>query len=554
MALQAVSRDSGTSSHLIGRTGIDRRDVVLAGLCAALALWSYRWALGSYFSPDDLILLERVRGLSAWPHTAWRALSGSIWFGVITRPFGVNALAFFSTSYLLHACTVVLLYALVRRSSGGMLASTIAAALFASSRLFLTVVGQAVGIGDLLALAFTLIAGLSLIRHSASDRWIAPTAFALALLAKENVIALPAAYLALPAVGRDLRDRLTRVAPLLALSIAWAAYLFVGRGSSSVLGGPAYGTSFGVQILRSLGTYASWLVDFVNPAPDFSPTANPMAWVAGAIVIGAAGGLAWIAREKAPLMQFGVVWFVLGIVPVLPLVHQHNLHYLYAPFAGIGIAIGGAFEAAAGSLERRTAWVPWCAAIALVASHAVASDRLMKNRIHDDLWDENVPYDPFVRKVELIRRMSQRVAPLATEPHGRIVIIVPRIEDRLAELWRGLLPGVVDQGRGLRALYPNLDSVAFVERWTPEYRDYQLVAGSVDGMIVGFGAGADAHLRFVETLMRNDFRDEAVQHLRDVARGYPDDARFATALATLAPSTAQPIPQSSSRPSSPPIR
>jgi hypothetical protein len=134
------------------------------------------------------------------------------------------------------------------------------------------------------------------------------------------------------------------------------------------------------------------------------------------------------------------------------------------------------------------------------------------------------------------------------------VVIVPQIDDQLAELFRGLLPGVVDQGRGLRALHANLDSVAFVDRWSPAYRDFQLVAGSVDGMIQGFGAGPEAHLRFTAVLVANGFIDEARQHLGDASAGYPDDPRLRQAMAMMTSATAQPMPQSSSRPSSPPIR
>jgi hypothetical protein len=120
-----------------------------------------------------------------------------------------------------------------------------------------------------------------------------------------------------------------------------------------------------------------------------------------------------------------------------------------------------------------------------------------------------------------------------------------------------LLPGVVDQGRGLRALHPTLDSVAFVPRWTSGYRDFELVAGSTDGWLIGFGAGAESHLRFAGALIENGFIEEALQHLADAAPAFPDDPRLAFAeqkLRRTLAAAAQPMPQSSSLPSSPPMR
>ena len=556
MAPETVSRDP-TANLTHASAGFDRRDVGLAILCGALALWSYRWALGSYFSPDDLILLERARGLAATPDTWWRVLSGRLYFSLVVPVFGSNAVAYLTINWLLHAVNAGLLYAFARRAGGGMLAASIAAAMFASSRLFLSVVGQVVGIGDLLALAFVLMAAITLTTEVRFRPVIAALLFGFAVLSKESVILIPIALLFLPPIGRDLQFRLARIAPLLAVAVSWALYLAASGVSATMLGGPAYEARFGLQIVRSLGTYATWIANFTDPAPDFTRPASNARLFVGAAGLLAATILIGLVRRRIPLAHFGLAWFMFALLPVLPLVHQHNLHYLYGPFAGIAIAAGATFAATMRSLKAGRVAIAWGLAALLIVGHAGVSDSLMRERIRDELEDENVPYDPFVRKIELIRRMSRRVEVLAHESRGRLVVVVPRIDDRLAELFRGLLPGVVDQGRGLRALHPGLDSIAFVDRWTPAYRDFELVAGSVDGMIVGFGSGPDAHLRFAGVLVENEFVEEALQHLGDAIPAYPDDPRLALAERTLRAriaSTAQPMPQSSSRPSSPPIR
>ena len=56
-------------------------DVLLALGCSALALWVQRGALGVYFHPDDLISLERARGLlPTLDYGPWRLLSGRLFF------------------------------------------------------------------------------------------------------------------------------------------------------------------------------------------------------------------------------------------------------------------------------------------------------------------------------------------------------------------------------------------------------------------------------------------------------------------------------------------
>src|SRR2546426_2676056 len=67
-----------------------RRDVVLALTAVALSLWVYRSAPGGYFSPDDLIYLERVRGLVPEPPTLWRYLSGVAYFRMAFPLFGAD--------------------------------------------------------------------------------------------------------------------------------------------------------------------------------------------------------------------------------------------------------------------------------------------------------------------------------------------------------------------------------------------------------------------------------------------------------------------------------
>jgi hypothetical protein len=76
--------------------------------------------------------------------------------------------------------------------------------------------------------------------------------------------------------------------------------------------------------------------------------------------------------------------------------------------------------------------------------------------------------------------------------------------------------------------------VAFVSRWTPDYRDFELIAGSVDGYVDNLGRGPDSHLQLAGKLMRFGLPREAADHLRAASIAYPQDARLPLARAGVA--------------------
>ncbi|HEY3215496.1 MAG TPA: hypothetical protein VGK93_03290, partial [Candidatus Eisenbacteria bacterium] len=78
--------------------------------------WTYRAALGSFFSPDDLILLERTQGLRPALPTFWRYLSGDVYFRALFPVFRSNPLPYLTVNWILHGFNVALLYAWTRRA------------------------------------------------------------------------------------------------------------------------------------------------------------------------------------------------------------------------------------------------------------------------------------------------------------------------------------------------------------------------------------------------------------------------------------------------------
>jgi hypothetical protein len=176
----------------------------LASYAAALSLWVYWPALGRYFSPDDLILLERWRGLTPPIRSLWRFLSGRAYFDLAVPLFQMNPVPYLAVNVVLHCLNVVLVHMLARRLSGNAITAGLAAVLFGSSRLFFSLVGQVVGFGDLLSLGAMLTACIVLTSESSQRAWIAVPIALLAVLAKESVVLLP---LSLVCFGERIRRR-----------------------------------------------------------------------------------------------------------------------------------------------------------------------------------------------------------------------------------------------------------------------------------------------------------------------------------------------------------
>lgn len=536
-------------------------DVLLALGCAALAIWVQRGALGVYFHPDDLISLERARGLVPAPDFGpWRLLSGRLFFSASLRVFGTDPRPYHLLNAALHAANVALLYALARRWGAPALAATLAAGLFGAARPAFSVLQQAVGIGELMALGLALSALLLAERRAPAARWLGALLLLAALLSKEGVLLLPLVLL-VPRESGDWRGRLRAAAPLLATSAAVGMAFAVGHVRERELGGAAYAMGFGTNLFHNLMTYVAWAFNATDPFYDQPGGLSHDAWRVGVSVLVALAALAWATRRRTRLPAVGLAWAGLALAPVLPLLHHTYANYLYVPLAGLGLAAGAGLEAllpgrpAAGSLRHGSGpgrvapagrWTLAAAAIAglVLVAHAATSERLLAARLARRYESLDLPFDPQLRKSEMARRAEEGLRRSSPDPPRRIVLYQPSETSRRLNSSSGLVRRdttltiegmlmyqVLDGGRALRALFPGLDSVAFVRRWTPDYAGFDLCANSPEGEIVDLGRGPDAHLRLGRLLLRNGYTALALDHLTLACEAYPRDPRLRQLLA-----------------------
>jgi hypothetical protein len=165
----------------------------------------------------------------------------------------------------------------------------------------------------------------------------------------------------------------------------------------------------------------------------------------------------------------------------------------------------------------------WTAVILLLLGYAALSDSLIRKRYSEQMTGADLPADSFVRKMEIARRATSSIRAAIGDRPARVAFYNPFIRGQ-ADFYTQLLPAVLDQGRALRALYPNIDSVVFVRKWLPELSAFEIVVANEDGRVLYFGRGPDANLRLIRTLAANGYEGEAAELLMSSVAAFPSDA------------------------------
>ncbi len=510
-----------------------------AAIAVLLALWVQRRAAGAWFTPDDLVQLEQARGLLPWPVTAWRWLSGVAWARFATSSFGADPLPYHVANLAMHGANVALLFALARRWGASLVAAFAAALLYGASRVHATALASGASAGEFLALGLLLAALLAAGR--APWRMVLAAALALlALLAKESVLLVPAAALLLPADRTPGAGRMRWALPALALA-AGGALLALGR-TSGRLGGEAYAVGVGAHVPRTLGLLMAWCTDLATAIPDQLGATRSPAWLAGLLALALLGLAAWAARRRAPLAAVGAAWWLLAVAPVLPLVHQLYLHYLVAPAAGLALAVAGFVDtwrepAAAPGAKRAasTVGVRAGAIVAAVLAFALWNDHLLAARWNAKLPGTSMPADPVLRKSDLARSFVADVRARVGAQRAKVAfLILEGTQDQLdlatGEV-RAMAPGqrvrdvvettLGERGEALRAVLPNVDSVAFVRRLDSPLAGFELFFPAEGNRLVPMGRPPAAFERFGSALIDARLPHVASPMLDQADRDWP---------------------------------
>jgi protein O-mannosyl-transferase len=481
--------------------------------------------------------------------------------------YGLSPRGHHLTSLILHAANALLLFQLLRRTTGAALRSALVAALFALHPTRVESVAWIAERKDLLGAFFWLAAMLAYVRRAgAEDR--SPTRsvavivlFALGLLSKPMVVTLPVTLLVLDhwplarTRARSLAALAWEKAPLFALAgAAGIVTLVVQSRSGAVASVETLG--MGERLANAVVSYATYLRQLVWPAPlavfyPYAQAARSLAPVLGLTALLAA--LTFAAhrmRSRAPYVWSGWIWFLVTLAPVIGIIQAgeqaHADRYTYIPYIGLFVIFVWGLSASVASVSARVsrALGPPAGAAALaalaalgLATHAQArlwrtSETLFEHALRvtrdNDLAHNNLGHvmNERGRYAEAVPHFREALRIRSEYPHAhtnlvRALFMLSEFDSAAAELNRWLADHPADAAA--------LSNLALVRAWQGDRAEaarlYNAAVASDSGnvgarrglgallMAAGDAAGAIPHLE--KAIALDDTDAETRGHLGD---------------------------------------
>lgn len=345
-------------------------------LIFAFVLILYYPALFTYFSQDDFFHFKvsitngsikeflnlfgfysfKQRGIAFY-----RPISRELPFNIFYMIFGLNALPFRIFSFIIHFVNIVLVYLLTQKLFKNKNLSVFASLFFGiSAANVATLYYLAGGIQALLATSFTLLTLISfklyLETNKLKFKLISFFTFLLAVASEEQAFIIPVLLIYLIYV---FKKNLSAALPYLAI-VSILIYLEIFKIGFSP-GEKEYQLIFNIKtFIHSLSWYTVWalgvpetLIDFVLPGFKLNPTllrywSNyyififPAFFISSLSIIITTLYLFFKKRQifLDKIFLFALIWFPLGLLPVLLLPLHKSTHYLYISLAPFWIVIG----------------------------------------------------------------------------------------------------------------------------------------------------------------------------------------------------------------------
>ena len=305
----------------------------------------------TWFQDDDFAFLGILSRIHSWGdlfsalfrptvHGTWRPLSDRGYFLSLQSLFGINPLPFHIVAFLTQFANLALLAAITRRLTASMAAGFAAAILWvANSKLILAM--SWCSAYDYPMCGFFLLTAFWLFlrwtdtgkRGYAAGMW---AVYLLGFGVLETNIVFPlliGAYTLLCARARFRKTLALFVPSILFVTLD---FLLVHKQAS----GP-YKMHFTTAMIKTFGRYWAWAFEPLNLTAFTHLPEN--AGVAGMVLFSVAllGFAGYQAFRRNLLPAFFLCWFVIVLLPVLPL--RDNVQDLYLTLPVIGLAMLGAY-------------------------------------------------------------------------------------------------------------------------------------------------------------------------------------------------------------------
>ncbi|MEW5774097.1 MAG: tetratricopeptide repeat protein [Thermodesulfobacteriota bacterium] len=366
----------------------------LGGLGLVILIAVLYWpALGADFVGfDDYYYVFRnpnvLRGLNwadiSWAFTSFRECNWHplTWLSLMldAELYGLAAPGYHATNVLLHVANSLLFLTLLYRTTGRLLPSLAAAALFAAHPLHVESVAWVSERKDVLSTFFWLACMLAYAEYAASPskwRYLSSLGlFCLGLMAKPMLVTLPCVLLlfdywplrrvhpperagkrllGVPLPGRRL---LLEKLPFFALAMVVSMVTLIAQNTtmSGLDQIPLH-----IRLLNAGAAYLAYLTKTALPlglAPFYPhPFGNVsvLGGLAGIGIVSILSALAWRQAAARPFLFVGWFWFLGTLIPVIGLVQVGSQawadRYVYVPHLGLFLALVWAGAEMAGRLR-----------------------------------------------------------------------------------------------------------------------------------------------------------------------------------------------------------
>ncbi len=321
-----------------------RIDPLLYAVPMLFCLAVHWLAIRTWFSGDDFawlgLPLELHGRLSDWLNVLFepraqgtvRTLSERLYFLTFHSLFGLNAVPFRIWAFLTQFVNIALLIGITRRLTGSRWAAFLAPMLWCANASLAVALDWSSAYNEICCSFFLLASFYCLLRRFWILQWIF---FVLGFGALELIVMYPA----IAALYTWLYDRpnFRRTLWLFIPSIIFTAVHFlVVPGTHD----PTYTMYFDTALPGTLWKYWSFAVASSRPEMlDWRPV-----WLGITLAILIAVGFLLLLRRNPRLTLFCLGWFLLILLPVLPLKNHITEYYLTMP--AIGLAILGAWALA----------------------------------------------------------------------------------------------------------------------------------------------------------------------------------------------------------------
>jgi protein O-mannosyl-transferase len=333
--------------------------------------------------------------------------------------YGLNAGGHHFTSVALHTIAVLLLFRVLRVTTGALWPSAFVAALFAIHPLHVESVAWVSERKDVLSAVFFMLTLAAYVRYARAPSpgryFIVAMIFALGLMSKPMLVTVPFVLLLLDYWPLRRFDKVARLKPGVGMT-SWLnrrpSLLFLEKTPLLVLSGLSCLVTIWAQdqatglleqlpftwrLNNALVSYIEYVRQTFWPArlAVFYPYPNnPLSiWkvtLASAFLL-TVSAIAIFLRKKRPYVLTGWFWYVGMLVPVIGIVQigeqGHADRYTYLPHIGLFLLIvwTAADLAMAWHLRREYLWLAATTTIAVLSSGAAVQASFWKNS--EKLWD-----------------------------------------------------------------------------------------------------------------------------------------------------------------------